>query len=244
MATTFQLAHCVEEATFTSAEQAFTTRPVWAVHEVESTVDFCPRNPVLTWALGGLNFRSSTICSRSCRIRTTPRSPRSFGATAPSTASATRHNHLCEPRCARTSCTSAQWPTGDTRRDRDGLIRRPTVDPSTSVKRTVTVPVGRSDLTRRVHPRQWRSRLAAHPSPSGGAPASGPAHVAVRSQHWRRTGQLAGQLHQFHRVPHRGVRTPVHAVLSRHVAPGGASATLYTQVAAGSSRAPPIRTCW
>jgi linoleoyl-CoA desaturase len=57
MATTFQLAHCVEEATFTSAEEAFAARPVWAVHEVESTVDFCPRNPVLTWALGGLNFQ-------------------------------------------------------------------------------------------------------------------------------------------------------------------------------------------
>ena len=57
MATTFQLAHCVEEATFTSAEQARSSRPVWAVHEVESTVDFCPRNPVLTWALGGLNFQ-------------------------------------------------------------------------------------------------------------------------------------------------------------------------------------------
>ena len=57
MATTFQLAHCVEEASFTSAEEARATRPVWAVHEVESTVDFCPRNRVLTWALGGLNFQ-------------------------------------------------------------------------------------------------------------------------------------------------------------------------------------------
>ena len=57
MATIFQLAHCVEEATFTSAEQAFATRPVWAFHEVESTVDFCSRNPVLTWVLGGLNFQ-------------------------------------------------------------------------------------------------------------------------------------------------------------------------------------------
>jgi linoleoyl-CoA desaturase len=27
------------------------------VHEVETTVDFCPRNPVLTWALGGLNYQ-------------------------------------------------------------------------------------------------------------------------------------------------------------------------------------------
>ena len=27
------------------------------MHEVETTVDFCPRNPVLTWMLGGLNFQ-------------------------------------------------------------------------------------------------------------------------------------------------------------------------------------------
>ena len=32
-------------------------RRIWAVHEVETTVDFCPRNPVLTWMLGGLNFQ-------------------------------------------------------------------------------------------------------------------------------------------------------------------------------------------
>ena len=57
MATTFQLAHCVQEAAFSSPEQARAERPVWAVHEVESTVNFCPRNPVLAWALGGLNFQ-------------------------------------------------------------------------------------------------------------------------------------------------------------------------------------------
>ena len=27
------------------------------MHEVETTVNFCPRNPVLTWMLGGLNFQ-------------------------------------------------------------------------------------------------------------------------------------------------------------------------------------------
>jgi linoleoyl-CoA desaturase len=27
------------------------------VHEVETTVDFCPRNSVLTWLLGGLNYQ-------------------------------------------------------------------------------------------------------------------------------------------------------------------------------------------
>jgi len=56
-ATTFQLAHCVEEAAFTSADEIRSTPRVWAVHEVETTVDFCPRNPILTWALGGLNFQ-------------------------------------------------------------------------------------------------------------------------------------------------------------------------------------------
>jgi linoleoyl-CoA desaturase len=57
MATTFQLAHCVEEASFASADEMRSERRIWAVHEVETTVDFCPRNPVLTWMLGGLNFQ-------------------------------------------------------------------------------------------------------------------------------------------------------------------------------------------
>ena len=54
-ATTFQLAHCVEEADFISPEAASTR--AWAVHEVETTVDFCPGNAVLTWVLGGLNYQ-------------------------------------------------------------------------------------------------------------------------------------------------------------------------------------------
>lgn len=57
MATTFQLAHCVEEADFASAEELGAVKRIWAVHEVETTVDFCPRNPVLTWVLGGLNYQ-------------------------------------------------------------------------------------------------------------------------------------------------------------------------------------------
>ena len=48
-ATTFQLAHCVEEADFRLRRGAERPKRVWAVHEVETTVDFCPRNPVLTW---------------------------------------------------------------------------------------------------------------------------------------------------------------------------------------------------
>ena len=57
MATTFQLAHCVEEASFASAGEVRTAKPDWAVHEVQTTVNFCPRNPLLTWTLGGLNYQ-------------------------------------------------------------------------------------------------------------------------------------------------------------------------------------------
>lgn len=57
MATTFQLAHCVEEVNFTSPQELIGAKQVWAVHEVETTVDFCTSNRVLTWLLGGLNFQ-------------------------------------------------------------------------------------------------------------------------------------------------------------------------------------------
>jgi linoleoyl-CoA desaturase len=58
MTVTFQLAHCVEEASFASPEELIVgKRRSWAVHEIESTVNFCPRNPILTWFLGGLNFQ-------------------------------------------------------------------------------------------------------------------------------------------------------------------------------------------
>jgi linoleoyl-CoA desaturase len=57
MATTFQLAHCVEETSSASADELRACRQVWAVHQVETTADFCPRNPALTWLLGGLNYQ-------------------------------------------------------------------------------------------------------------------------------------------------------------------------------------------
>ena len=57
MAVTFQLAHCVEEADFASPQDLAAESRLWAVHEVETTVNFCPRNRVLTWLVGGLNFQ-------------------------------------------------------------------------------------------------------------------------------------------------------------------------------------------
>jgi linoleoyl-CoA desaturase len=58
LAVTFQLAHCLEEADFPSAERmAEGERTEWARHQVETTVDFAPDNRVLSYYLGGLNFQ-------------------------------------------------------------------------------------------------------------------------------------------------------------------------------------------
>jgi len=57
----FQLAHCVEEAEFpvptSSADGSQQVQNEWAVHQVQTTVDFARRNRFLCWFLGGLNFQ-------------------------------------------------------------------------------------------------------------------------------------------------------------------------------------------
>jgi linoleoyl-CoA desaturase len=58
LSVTFQLAHCVEEAVFIARPSAARELPrAWARHQVQSTVDFAPRNRWLTWYLGGLNYQ-------------------------------------------------------------------------------------------------------------------------------------------------------------------------------------------
>ena len=54
----FQLAHCVEDADFPMPESD-TGRMGndWAVHQVETTVDFARKNRLLSWYAGGLNFQ-------------------------------------------------------------------------------------------------------------------------------------------------------------------------------------------
>jgi linoleoyl-CoA desaturase len=54
----FQLAHCVEEAAF-PMPRSDTGRmeSAWAVHQVETTVDFARENRCLSWFVGGLNFQ-------------------------------------------------------------------------------------------------------------------------------------------------------------------------------------------
>lgn len=54
----FQLAHCVEEADFPEPSVGQNRLPdAWAVHQVQTTVDFAPRSRLLTWYVGGLNFQ-------------------------------------------------------------------------------------------------------------------------------------------------------------------------------------------
>src|SRR4030095_1400560 len=54
----FQLAHCVEEAEF-PLPQPDTGRieNAWAIHQVETTVDFARRSRIAAFLLGGLNFQ-------------------------------------------------------------------------------------------------------------------------------------------------------------------------------------------
>jgi linoleoyl-CoA desaturase len=66
----FQLAHCVEQAEF-PLPQPDTGRieNSWAIHQVETTVDFARRSRVAAWLLGGLNFQiEHHLFPRICHI--------------------------------------------------------------------------------------------------------------------------------------------------------------------------------
>ena len=54
----FQLAHCVEEAEFPlPREGSGSVENAWAIHQVETTVDFARSSKIESWLLGGLNFQ-------------------------------------------------------------------------------------------------------------------------------------------------------------------------------------------
>ena len=54
----FQMAHCVPEAQFPGpAGPGGRVARAWAVHQVETTVDFARNSRVASWLLGGLNFQ-------------------------------------------------------------------------------------------------------------------------------------------------------------------------------------------
>ncbi len=54
----FQLPHCVEDAGFPMPqEETGRIEAGWAAHQLETTVDYAPRNRLLSWFVGGLNFQ-------------------------------------------------------------------------------------------------------------------------------------------------------------------------------------------
>jgi linoleoyl-CoA desaturase len=69
LAAVFQLAHCVEHAQFPLSDGAGGMTKPWAVHQVETSVDFARHSRVTSWLLGGLNFQiEHHLFSRVCHV--------------------------------------------------------------------------------------------------------------------------------------------------------------------------------
>jgi linoleoyl-CoA desaturase len=57
MSTVFQLAHVVEEATQPNPDEQGVINNEWAIHELETTVNFGRKSRLFAWLIGGLNFQ-------------------------------------------------------------------------------------------------------------------------------------------------------------------------------------------
>ncbi len=72
----FQLAHVIEETTHPEPDQTGTMPDGWSVHEMATTANFAPRNRVLNWFVGGLNFQvEHHLFPRVCSIHYPALSP-------------------------------------------------------------------------------------------------------------------------------------------------------------------------
>lgn len=57
LALVFQMAHAVEEATFPLPNEESKIENEWALHQVNTTVNFAMGNKVISWLVGGLNYQ-------------------------------------------------------------------------------------------------------------------------------------------------------------------------------------------
>jgi linoleoyl-CoA desaturase len=65
----FQLAHTVEEVNFIEPPESDEIDNAWAIHQVESTVDFARASRTAAWLLGGLNYQiEHHLFTRICHI--------------------------------------------------------------------------------------------------------------------------------------------------------------------------------
>jgi linoleoyl-CoA desaturase len=53
----FQLAHTVEGTTHPLPDEHGTIENCWAIHQMNTTVNFSRHNKLLSWYIGGLNFQ-------------------------------------------------------------------------------------------------------------------------------------------------------------------------------------------
>ena len=58
LAVVFQLAHCLEESIFPEPNEKNKIPLDWARHQMFTTVDFAPKNKLITWYVGGLNYQA------------------------------------------------------------------------------------------------------------------------------------------------------------------------------------------
>jgi linoleoyl-CoA desaturase len=69
LAVVFQLAHVVERADFPLETSPGYVDTPWAVHQVETSVDFARDSRAASWLLGGLNFQiEHHLFSRMCHV--------------------------------------------------------------------------------------------------------------------------------------------------------------------------------
>lgn len=57
LALVFQMAHAVEEAEFPMPNDQSKIENEWAIHQVNTTVNFAMNNKVISWLVGGLNYQ-------------------------------------------------------------------------------------------------------------------------------------------------------------------------------------------
>ncbi len=69
LALVFQLAHAVEEASFPAPTEPGRMDTPWAIHQLQTTVNFSRDSRVITWLVGGLNFQiEHHLFPRICHI--------------------------------------------------------------------------------------------------------------------------------------------------------------------------------
>lgn len=69
LTTVFQLAHIVEGAEFPELDAAGNINEEWAIHQLRTTADFAPKNKLLTFYVGGLNFQvEHHLFQRICHV--------------------------------------------------------------------------------------------------------------------------------------------------------------------------------